>query len=77
MLVPPMLHPVHLLKPLMKMKSLTVKTSDDDQDDDWEFDFENMDDLNDYQEQLDTFMASAMTASKAKGIDPAHLSKIW
>ena len=51
------------------------EASDDDQDDDWEFDFENTDDLNDCQEQLDAFMASAVTASKAKGMDPAHFPR--
>jgi hypothetical protein len=53
------------------------EASDDEEDDDWEFDFVNTDDLSDYQDQLDAFMASAMMASKAKGVDPAHLSKIW
>jgi hypothetical protein len=66
--------------------SVFVQTVNDDEesdeedtsdDDDWDFNILDSEDLEDYTEELDTFMASAATAGKAKGVDPAHLSKIW
>ena len=68
-------------------KVLVETVSEDDSDDDDEgtvIDADNDDirveDVTDWDyeiEDLDAFMAAAMDAGRAKGVDPEHLSKIW